>query len=245
MKILIILMSLLTFHCVQADDDAIGKVPERVDKEYQLIKAESVKFYDAEMTKCLKLLEKAKMEEARAGHLGTALAVDKMIKDIKEGKLLRDVQSKGRQLGRDSIEMIPLGATEVADGYEIRDTQSVRSRDLFSPPVDITYVVKTDSMNVRLGFAAEQIIFNWEVDHTTLMVVGGPADGMRKPLKGVIPVNQFVTIRQVLTDDEMKIFVNGEERGDWHCDFSKVRAPILVYQAYGSVVTLKDVSVIK
>ena len=36
--------------------------------------------------------------------------------------------------------------------------------DALRPPVEITIVAKTDSTNLRMGYAADQVILNWEVD---------------------------------------------------------------------------------
>src|SRR5580698_6122245 len=69
----------------------------------------------------------------------------------------------------------------------------------FRPPVEITVVAKTDSTNLRLVYAADQIIFNWELDPTQLRVDGGPANGRHKRGAGGIPVNQFVTVRWIVT----------------------------------------------
>src|ERR1039457_1516743 len=40
----------------------------------------------------------------------------------------------------------------------------------FRPPVEITIVAKTDSNALRIGYAADQVIFNWELDRNQLRV---------------------------------------------------------------------------
>jgi hypothetical protein len=52
-----------------------------------------------------------------------------------------------------------------------RDTPQV-----FEAPVEFTIVAKTDSTN-RTGYAADQVMFNWELDPRQLRVDGGPAEG--------------------------------------------------------------------
>ena len=52
--------------------------------------------------------------------------------------------------------------------------QHFNSRQAYRPPIEITVVAKTDSTNLRLGYAAEQIIFNWEMNPSQLRVDGGP-----------------------------------------------------------------------
>src|ERR1017187_7425887 len=44
----------------------------------------------------------------------------------------------------------------------------LRTPQSFRPPVEITVVAKTDSTNLRLAYAADQIIFNWEIDQSQI-----------------------------------------------------------------------------
>ena len=48
-------------------------------------------------------------------------------------------------------------------------------------------LAKTDSTNLRLAYAADDLVFNWESDPTTLRVNGGPANGKDKKGAGAIP----------------------------------------------------------
>src|ERR1700677_2798395 len=57
----------------------------------------------------------------------------------------------------------------------------------FRPPVEITVLAKTDSTNLRLAYAADQVIFNWELNQAQLRIDGGPADGLHKYGVGHIP----------------------------------------------------------
>lgn len=109
----------------------------------------------------------------------------------------------------------------------------------FKPPVKITYVAKTDSKNLRISYAADEIIFNWEQPGGQLRIGGGPAGGRHVAAAGTIPKNQFVTIVQTVLPGEMRISVDGVQRALWHADFSKVDQPIRVFPAGGSKVTVK------
>jgi hypothetical protein len=113
----------------------------------------------------------------------------------------------------------------------------------FHPPVEITIVAKTDSTNLRMSYAADQVIFNWERNPTELRVDGGPANGRHKPGAGQIPVNQFVTIKWVVTCSSQSIYVDGRLRYEAMGDYSKIEKPVSVRPALQSIVTVKSVKV--
>jgi hypothetical protein len=113
----------------------------------------------------------------------------------------------------------------------------------YRPPVAITIVAKTDSTNLRLSYAAEQIIFNWEDDQTQLRVDGGPADGQHVDGKGYIPPGRYATIKWVVTTKEQAIYVDGQLRFVHDGDYSQIDKYVSVFPAKGSVVTVKSVTV--
>src|SRR5712675_2213965 len=82
----------------------------------------------------------------------------------------------------------------------------------FRPPVDITIVAKTDSTNLRMAYAAEQVIFNWELNNKELRIDGGPARAMAKADAGELPRDQYVIIRWVVTPKKQSIYVNKKLR---------------------------------
>ena len=67
-------------------------------------------------------------------------------------------------------------------GQDVLTTQRT-----FKPPVDISIEALTDSTNLRIGYAADQVIFNWEMNKKQLRVDGGPANGKHKNKAGSIP----------------------------------------------------------
>jgi len=118
----------------------------------------------------------------------------------------------------------------------------VASKNKFKPPVRITYVAKTNGTDLRIGYAATQIIFNWERDQQQLRIDGGPADGRHVHGAGKIPKNTFVTIVQDVTPTRMTISVDGVARASWDADFSKVEDQVRVFPN-NSIVTLRSMSV--
>ena len=113
----------------------------------------------------------------------------------------------------------------------------------YRPPVEITIVAKTDSTNLRLAYAADQVIFNWEDNKTELRVDGGPASGQHKEGAGYIPPDKYVTIRWKVTPTEQFIYVDGQLRFMHQGDYSQIDRYVSVFPANGSTVTVKSVTV--
>ena len=59
----------------------------------------------------------------------------------------------------------------------LNGTESVVTKATFRPPVEITIEAKTDSTDLRMGYAADQVIFNWRDVPHQLRVDGGAANG--------------------------------------------------------------------
>jgi hypothetical protein len=113
----------------------------------------------------------------------------------------------------------------------------------FKPPVEILIEAKTNSTNLRMSYAANAVIFNWERNQTELRVDGGPAGGKHKPGAGLIPTNKYVTIRWVVTPTKQSIEVDGQSRYEHSGDYSKINNPVAVFCANGSEVTVKSIKV--
>jgi len=129
-----------------------------------------------------------------------------------------------------------------ADGIVLRDNDRLTTPGSFRPPVEITIVAKTDSTNLRMAYAADQIIFNWELNGQELRVDGGPANGMHKAGAGEIPADKYVTIRWVVTPKKQSIYVNKELRFEHSGDYSSIERPVSVFAAQ-SKVTVKSIVV--
>ena len=130
-----------------------------------------------------------------------------------------------------------------AKGILLEANERLSTPQSFKPPVEITIVAKTDSTNLRIGYTADQVIFNWERDLTQLRINGGPADQLHKPGAGSVPRRRFVTIRWVVTPEHEAIYVDGELRFEHSGDYSEIEKPVSVFAALGSRVTVKSIRV--
>ena len=141
--------------------------------------------------------------------------------------------SAGEPIDVLNADLIVTGATEIA--AFIHDGGEVSSKRKFKAPVQITYELQTDG-DVRLGYAADQIILNWSRNEQELRVNGGPVDGQHVKGGGFISKNELVTITQTVLADRMTIEVNGVERASWQGKFSKIREQIRVFPHQSNIV---------
>ncbi len=93
-----------------------------------------------------------------------------------------------------------------------------------------------------MAYAADQVVFNWELNGSELRIDGGPANGMHKADAGELPKNQYVTIRWVVTPKKQSIFVNKGLRFEHSGDYSTIEKPVSVFAAQ-SRVTVKSIAV--
>jgi hypothetical protein len=126
----------------------------------------------------------------------------------------------------------------------LKGTERIVTKDTFRPPVEITIEAKTDSTDLRISYAAEQVIFNWRDIPHQLRVDGGPANGQHKSGAGVIPRNKYVIIRWVVLPKSQTIFVDGEKRFEHTGDYSKLDQPVSVFSD-ASKVSVKSIKVLK
>ena len=128
-------------------------------------------------------------------------------------------------------------------GLVLEDGDILSTPASFKPPVQITIVAKTDSTDLRIAYAANQVIFNWELDRDQLRVDGGPADGMHKAGAGSIPKGKFVTIRWEVTPKHQAIYVDDQLRFEHEGDYSSINRCVSVFPAADSTVTVKSIKV--
>ena len=129
------------------------------------------------------------------------------------------------------------------DGLVLSGTNRLVTPTSYRPPVDIRIVAKTDLTNLRIGYAADQVIFNWERNPNELRINGGPADQKHKAGAGRIPANQFVDIRWVVNLRSQQIFVDGQQRYEDELTHAALNRPVSVFPAVGSTVTVKKLEV--
>src|SRR5512137_1037036 len=99
-----------------------------------------------------------------------------------------------------------------AHGIVLEGDDRLVSPDTFRPPVEITIVAKTDSTDLRVGYVADQVIFNWRDNREQLRVDGGPAGNQAIDGLGSIPKGQYVTIRWVVTPKHQAVYVDDQLR---------------------------------
>jgi len=128
-------------------------------------------------------------------------------------------------------------------GIVLQGDDRLSTPNTFRPPVAISIVAKTDSSNLRMSYAADQVIFNWEDNPTQLRVDGGPANGQHKDGAGSLPTGKFVTIRWVVTPQHQAIYVDNELRYEHSGDYSGINKCVSIFPAMGSTVTVKSLVV--
>jgi hypothetical protein len=133
--------------------------------------------------------------------------------------------------------------TTADDGLVIlKGGERIKTPDTFTPPVVLRIVAQTEKNNIRIAYAAEHIIFNWELDPAQLRVHGGPADGHHTPGAGLVPINKWVTIDLLVRPGVMAIFVDGQLRHEIPADFSQINDPLQIF-THDSTIRIKSVRV--
>ena len=195
----------------------------------------------------------------RAGKSNDALLTNAEITRIKASSdylyITNEIEAKTRGGAKSALikseEHVPewiditlecVGGIRIMDLIELRNDR-LQSKQVYQPPVEIEYVCKTDSTNIRLEYGCNALIFNWERNRQELRIDGGPANRQHRPGKGEIPVNKFMTIRQVVLPEKMEVYVDDDLRATWQEDFSKVASVIGMHSRHGSIVTVKSIRV--
>ncbi len=130
-----------------------------------------------------------------------------------------------------------------AEGIILTSKDRLSTPGTFQPPVEIHIIAKTDSTNLRMAYAANQVIFNWEENQNQLRVDGGPADGKHKDGAGAIPPDHYVDIKWVVTPKQQTIYVDNQLRYEHKGDYSHLDEPVSVFPAEGSKITVKCIEV--
>jgi hypothetical protein len=130
-----------------------------------------------------------------------------------------------------------------SSGIVLDGTDKLVSPDLFRPPVEITIVARTDSTNLRIGYAADQVIFNWEENLDQLRVDGGPSGSRQIDGAGRIPKGKFVTIKWMVTPEHQAVYVDGRLRFENCGNYAELDKPVSVFPASGSTVTVKSITI--
>lgn len=134
-------------------------------------------------------------------------------------------------------------AIDSAEGIILYEGDRLTTPGAFRPPVEINVLAKTDSTNIRLVYAADQLIFNWENDPEQLRVDGGPANGLHKAGAGGIPIDRFVAIKWLVSRTNQAVYVDNELRFEHQGDYSRINRAVSVFPGAGSTVTVKSLNV--
>ena len=126
---------------------------------------------------------------------------------------------------------------------KLKNGEAAATKATFKPPVEIVIEAKTNSTNLRMSYAADYVIFNWEGNRDQLRIDGGPASGKHKAGAGLIPTNKYVIIRWLVTPKKQFISVDGQPRFEHSGDYSGIDNPVRVFPAGGSEVTVKSIKV--
>jgi len=147
------------------------------------------------------------------------------------------------ELGGNYVEQMGALVDHGGSPRKLKKSETATTKATFKPPVEIIIEAKTDSTNLRMSYAADQVIFNWENSRSELRVDGGPASGKHKPGAGLIPTNKYVTIRWVVTPKKQTIYVDDQLRYEHEGDYSKIDRPVSVFPSHGAEVTVKSIRV--
>ena len=122
----------------------------------------------------------------------------------------------------------------------LKKGESISTVASFKPPIEIEVVAKIEKLDLRLGYAANQLIFNWERRPDELRIDGGPADKIYTPMMGEFPQKKFAVIRWSVSNEKQIISVDGKQRFEHKGDYSSLYRPITIL-AYGSEVTVQSI----
>lgn len=107
--------------------------------------------------------------------------------------------------------------------------ETATTKQTFKPPVEILIEAKTSATDLRISYAAGEVIFNWQNKPTELRIGGGPANGQHKPGAGTIPANKYMAIRWIVLPTKQSIFVDGKLRYEHVGDYSTMDCPVSVF----------------
>ena len=138
------------------------------------------------------------------------------------------------------------GASKKGDqgGILLSRGQRLTTPVSYKAPATFRIVCMSEHKDLRVGYAADQIIFNWEMNPDELRLDGGPAGGPRKEDFGRLPANEWVALEIAVRGSDITIYVNGKQRYRGFGDFSTVNEPFTL-TAHGGDLTVASVCVVR
>jgi hypothetical protein len=113
----------------------------------------------------------------------------------------------------------------------------------FKPPLVITAVVQTDSLNIRFYYANGWVIFNWEERPSEVQYHDPKSRAKTVAGDSYIAPNKWATIQWVITKDESRMLVDGVERVKSKGDFTSLSGKPGVGTVGKARVTFKSLTV--
>lgn len=114
----------------------------------------------------------------------------------------------------------------------------------FRTPVTFRIVCKSNTKDLRLGFVASQIIFNWDFNPDELRIDGGPASGQHRPGAGRLPDGEWCGIEMIVKPNELSLYVNGALRQRVQAHFGPVNKPFTL-RAHGGDLLIHSIEVVR
>lgn len=196
----------------------------------------------------------------REGKIDEAVAVNARIKELDAAAPLRAAESGANVVWewRSRADVEAIGDCEVKtdlNGFILSSERRgggswMQSRREFKPPFRIAARVATDSTNIRFYFSGPLVIFNWEMN-TAELRLQHPATGVKAGVRdmGQLELNKMHDIVIDVLLDKIQVSVDGEIRGALlgtpSDNTAGLEAPIAIGPAFGSVVTVESLRVIK
>lgn len=138
-------------------------------------------------------------------------------------------------------ELFDISPDQKRGGYvRLAERSGLRTPFEYEGPLDVTFVARTDSLNIRLfAHGHEAVIWNWEVNPMELRVTRPTGDAVGTKFTPLAE-NRWYEFHYVITPQGTTIAVDGEVVFDERNNYAAIpRSPVGVYGARGSVVDVK------
>jgi hypothetical protein len=150
----------------------------------------------------------------------------------------------------------------------LKNGDRISTAESFKTPIAFRIVAQTESNNIRISYAAETILFNWERNNDMICIDHGqfssaeemiakwerdetavnteffPAGRKFAIFAGAVPKKTWVTIELVVKVDSLKVSVNDEPRLTVNGDFSKIDQRLSIFPS-SSHIMVKSVKMTK
>jgi len=108
------------------------------------------------------------------------------------------------------------------------------------PPFGLRIRAKTDSKNLRLYYNVGVVIFNWEGNENQLRIHDPSTnETMAVDGQGYIEPDKYHEITWEVYPNELRVLVNGKERARKRGNYEKLKAPVGIGPAFGSIITME------